>query len=461
MGTTLPRFMLTAPASGGGKTTVTCALLQALVNRGHSPGAFKCGPDLVDPLFHSRIIGVKSGNLDLFLTDEERVSQLLAKAANDCSIAVIEGVMGYYDGLSPDDDTASAHHLARATDTPVILTVDAKRASRSLCALILGFLSFGRPSLIRGVILNRCSPGRYERLKRTIETECGVAVVGYLPEERELAIKSRNLGLVPPDELPRIGQTLARLAELAERCIDIDKIITTARSALVLEAKPPVIKPVSCASPCIAVARDAAFCFHYSENLTLLEDLGARLVFFSPLDDPALPEAADALYLAGGYPELHAQKLSQNQTMLASIRRAALDQKLPTLAECGGFMYLQESIEDDKGVSWPMAGVLKGSCTIGDRLENFGYITLTCEQDGMFLKKGERLPSHEFHYCRTDTPGAGCRAQKPKSTDSYRTVHVAENIFAGFPHLYFYSNIEAARRFVAAAAKHREARLES
>ena len=451
----MPRIMLAAPGSGSGKTTVTCGLLQALVDRGMTPAAFKCGPDFIDPLFHSEVIGAKGANLDLFFTTENRAKQLMAEAAASCSPVVIEGVMGYYDGLGGKNDTASAYHVSRATNTPVLLILDAKGASLSLCATLLGFLSFGRPSNIRGVILNRCSESHHQSIAPVIERECGVEVLGYLPNKKEFRLKSRNLGLVTAQEVEGLKTLLEQLAKQMEQTVNIERILKIADSAPLLTYEHEPILPVTDKKPRIAVARDRAFCFYYKENLELLERLGAELCFFSPLNDTALPEGADALYMGGGYPELYGERLSENQSMLSSIRNAVTG-GVPTLAECGGFMFLQKTIADEQGKPWPAIGVLPGDCTIEKSLQNFGYITLVSNEDNLLLGKGETIRGHEFHYCRSSEPGNACTALKPIGDGSWQCVHAGKTLFAGFPHLYFYSDITVAARFVKAAAKHKE-----
>jgi cobyrinic acid a,c-diamide synthase len=290
MKTAMPRFMLAAPASGSGKTTVTCAILQALVMRKMVPAAFKCGRDFIDPLFHSEIIGARGANLDMFFTSENRAKQLMAEAAKTCHPVVIEGVMGYYDGLGGKNDTASAYHVSRATNTPVILILDAKGASLSLCATLLGFLSYGRPNNIRGVVLNRCSKSHYESLTPVLERECGVEVLGHFPNNKEYRLKSRNLGLVTAEEVEDLKTLLVGLAKQAEETISIDRILEIAETAPILSYDVEPVETVTDKEPCIAIARDRAFCFYYRENLELLKRMGAKLCFFSPLNDASLPE---------------------------------------------------------------------------------------------------------------------------------------------------------------------------
>ena len=429
------RLLIAGTGSGCGKTTVTCAILQALKNRGHDLASFKCGPDYIDPMFHTEIIGTPCTNIDLFFLDEARARQrFLAHAAE---LNVIEGVMGCYDGLAMDSDEASSAHVARALDAPAVLVVNARGMALSAAAVVRGFLSL-RPNTIRGVILNRVTAGSYPALKAAIEAECGVRVFGYLPACPDCALESRHLGLVTAREVENLREKLQTLAARAEESIDLDGLIELMRAQPPLEAEEARIEPVG--SVRIAVARDKAFCFYYQDNLELLEALGAELVPFSPLADEALPDC-DGLYIGGGYPELYARTLSQNRGMLESIA-AAVKGGLPTIAECGGFMLLSQSIGEHA-----MAGVIPTACRNTGKLSRFGYAILAAESDSLLLRAGEQIRAHEFHYWDADDPGSALTAQKV-SGRSWRCAHVSDTLYAGYPHLYFYSNPDAAGRFV-------------
>ena len=353
-----PRLLLCAPASGGGKTTVTCALLQALVNRGAGPVAFKCGPDYIDPMFHSEIIGAKSRNLDLFFLGRDTARYLLEKNSRGSGLALIEGVMGYYDGIGLSAD-ASAYDLARATGTPAVLVLDGRGRALTAAAAVKGMRDFRPDSGIRGVILNRVSPMLYPRLKEAIEGETGVTVYGYLPNLPGCALESRHLGLVTAAEVAGLREKLSALAAQAEKSVDIDGLLALAASAPALAAAAPALPPPVEGRPRIAVARDKAFCFYYADGLELLEALGAELAEFSPLADEALPEGTCGLYLGGGYPELFAGALAANAPMREAVR-AAVAGGVPTVAECGGFLYLNRLLSDGEGRDWPMAGALPG-----------------------------------------------------------------------------------------------------
>lgn len=453
------RILLTAPSSGSGKTLITCGLLHALKNRGKKVISFKCGPDYIDPMFHSMILGTKSRNLDTFFADEDTVRYLFEKNSNGYDLAVLEGVMGYYDGLGGISTRSSAYEVAQVTDTPVILCVDGKGSSVSLVALIKGFLEYKGDSRIRGVILNRVSGMLYPRLKEMIERQLPVRVVGYVPYVPDCVLESRHLGLVTPDEITDLKERVEKLAEILETSIEwdvLDKIAGSNRTISERDMQENVLvrkvtgqdKP----SVTIGVARDEAFCFFYEDNLQLLQELGAKLLYFSPLHDKKLPEYVDGLMFHGGYPELYAEALSKNTEMLDSVREA-LQNGVPCMAECGGFMYLHEQMEDMNHRPWTMAGIIPGYVKKTERLGRFGYITL--EGGKVFGKDVGTFPAHEFHYFDSDCCGEDFLAKKPVGNRSWHCIHSTDTLFAGFPHLYFYGNPGIAQAFVGACIKYK------
>lgn len=448
------RLLIGATASNSGKTTFTCGLLRALIRRGLKPAACKCGPDYIDPMFHRTVVGAQSRNLDLFLSSPQDVRCLVAMGARDSDISVIEGVMGYFDGIGVSD-RASAWDVAVSTQTLAVIVVDARGRARSIAAEVSGFAQFRSPSMLAGVILNHANAGMYPRLKELIEQETGVRVFGYLPELEDAGLKSRHLGLITAGEVADLQARLDRIATAIEETVDVDALVELAHTAKPIEYEPRLLEP-ACAlgeSPVIAVARDDAFSFYYDDALAVLEELGAKLVEFSPLDDRLLPENASGLYLGGGYPELYAGRLSNNKSMRASISRAIAG-GMPTIAECGGFMYLQKSIEDADGAQWPMVGALDGRSFGTSRLGRFGYITLTAHEDGLLARAGETLRAHEFHYWDSTKPGDSFTAVKPQSSRSWECVVATPTLYAGFPHLNLYSEHRAAARFVRACAQY-------
>jgi len=442
----LPRFMIVGTGSGSGKTTVTCAVMKAMQLRGNRVAGFKCGPDFIDPMFHTSVIGVKSRNLDIFLSGEEGVRFLFARSARDADLSIIEGVMGMYDGVSMTSDEASSNHLARLTGTPEILVVEVDGMALSLAALIQGYLNF-RPNLIQGIILNQCSEGLYAYYKDMIESQLGIRVYGYLPMVEEATIGSRHLGLVTADEIADLQNKIQRLAEAAERSIDLDGLTELANVAEAMEWTDlwQSVRRPSDSKIRIGVARDKAFCFFYQDNLDLLEALGAELAFFSPLEDSELPEDLQGLILYGGYPELYGEQLSRNTSMLESIRRA-VQNHLPTLAECGGFMYLLETMEDAEGQRHAVVGAIEGESKMLNHLVRFGYAKMKALKDNLLCETGAEIPVHEFHYSDSDHNGDGFFVEKKQR--SWHCVNLSETLFAGYPHLHYGSRPELMVRFL-------------
>ncbi len=441
-----PRLMLAAASSGSGKTTIACAILQALTRMGELPVSFKCGPDYIDPMFHRQVLGVPSRNLDLFFSDEATAAYLLQKNSENFSLAFIEGVMGYYDGIATTTE-ASSWQLAKATQTPVVLVLNCKGMSVSIAAQLGGYLSYQPDSQIKGVILNQVSKSIYPEIKALIEQRYDVAVCGYMPKMSDCSLESRHLGLVTAEEIGDLQQRLEKLGEQAMQTIDLPLLLKIAAQAPAL-AVPAVQLPAPNPTPLrIGVARDKAFSFYYADNLELLEQLGAQLVEFSPLHDPQLPDDLDGLLLGGGYPELYADTLSQNRTLMAQIK-ASLQNGLPCIAECGGFQYLCEQLEGADSKSYPMVGFLPGSSFRTPSLRRFGYVRLTAQKDNLLCKKGEGFAAHEFHYWDSQHCGNGCIAQKPCRRSSWECVVCDENFWAGYPHLYFYANVQMAKNFL-------------
>ena len=444
------QFLLAAPRSGSGKTTMTCALLMALKRRGCAPCAFKSGPDYIDPMFHRAVLGVESRNLDLFFSAPETVRTLYAKGAAGHGAAVCEGAMGFYDGLGGVSDRASAWHLADTLDLPVLLVVEPKGQSLTLAAELNGLVNFRTPSHIAGILLNNCTARMYALLAPMLEKETGLPVLGFLPKLPEAVIGSRHLGLYTAAEVENLQQKLALLADAAEEHIDWPRLLA------LCEKEPPAL-PVQPEMPParvrIAVAQDEAFCFTYAETLEAFRDAGAEVVFFSPLRDTALPENIGGLYLPGGYPELHARELSENTSLLREIKQK-IKSGLPTAAECGGFLYLGQSLTDAEGQSWPMAGVLPGEAKDAGRLVRFGYAALSADSDSMLFRAGESFPIHEFHHWDSTANGAALAAKKPVGGAAWRCGFVNEHFYAGFPHLYW-AGTPLPQRFAAAAENYR------
>ena len=447
-----PRILVAAPGSGSGKTLLTTGLLTLFQNRGIRCRSFKCGPDYIDPMFHKYVLGIDSCNLDSFFLPQEELRALFQKRAADAELSILEGVMGYYDGIGGNSTAASTYEVAKITDTPVILVLDGKGSSLSLAAQVKGFLDYRKDSHICGVILNKTNKMVGERLRPEIE-KLGVRYLGAVPVCETMDIKSRHLGLTMPQEQSELRGHLNAFAKQLEEYLDVDGILELAGcSGEKLpeagkteqsnqtdlnqeETKQDEIRPIDSVRELtprrMAVAMDKAFCFYYQENLDFLRQHGWELIPFSPLHDAALPEQVHAILLGGGYPELYAKELSANEPMLTSIRNAHAE-GIKILAECGGFLYLQEHLEDEMGNCWPMVGLIHADGFRTEKLGRFGYISLT--QNGAVRIKG-----HEFHYWESTAPGSAFRAEKPQSDRGWDCMYRTDSLLAGFPHLYYLS----------------------
>ena len=464
------QFMIAAASSGSGKTVISCALMAAFLQKGMKTAACKCGPDYIDPMFHREVLGIESENLDLFFCEPDILRLLFLEHTRCAEVTVIEGVMGYYDGMALDSDRASSCHVAETLEIPVILTVPCKGMALSVVPMILGMLQFRRESHIQGILLNRVSKMLYPKLKAVIEAELEergyhIPVVGYVPEDEVFGLESRHLGLVTPQEVTGIRERLSEAGRILSTTVDLELLLEIGRNSGPAEEvtgtqdqksqnnmragqRPAPEKQENRAKTVrIGIARDEAFCFYYKDNLELLKKSGCELVPFSPLYDSGLPEGIQGLILGGGYPELYTKQLSQNSGMCMSVRNA-VEKGMPCLAECGGFMYLHEEMEGKDGILRSVAGVIKGQAVRQNRLVRFGYIDLQAQMDGTFFKKGECLKGHEFHYWDSTNNGAGCLAVKPDKKRSWECIHMEGSLFAGYPHIHFYSNPVFAERFI-------------
>ena len=449
------RIMIAAPQSGSGKTLITCALLQALKEKNYYLESFKCGPDYIDPMFHKTVLGISSRNLDPFFTEDSITRMLLAKGQDSRDLAVIEGVMGLYDGLGGIREEASSYALAKATNTPILLTVNARGMGRSLLALLSGFLQYDTAHLIKGVILNQTPSSFASVLAKEIEETFHIPVVASFPVRDDVRIESRHLGLVMPYELEDIQSRLKIASQVLCENANIEQILEIAKSAPKLEydVKRDIKQKLTEKTIRIGVARDEAFCFYYEDNLDLLKSLGAKLIFFSPLHDDTLPKDLDGILFGGGYPELYLKELEENESMRNSVK-SAIENKMPSLAECGGFMYLHDTIFDSEKKPYKMAGVIHACCMKKERLVRFGYLTLNSKTDS-FLQKGETIRGHEFHYYDSEDNGECAIAKKPVGTRSWECVHAGSDHWWGFAHLSYYSKPKFAEKFAEACRSYK------
>ncbi len=430
------RLLVAGTGSGCGKTTASLLLMACLKRRDLDVAPYKAGPDYIDPGFHRRVTGRASYNLDTWLMRESEIKRLLGRKAD---ISVIEGVMGYYDGLDALEMRSSTWELARMTKTPVILVADASGGAASVAATVKGFQTLREDSGICGVLVNRASGDRhYALIERAIGEYTGLECVGYLTKQAALTLQSRHLGLVTARETPDLMKRIDEAAPLAESTLRLDKILSIASKAPETE-KTTENKPLRRRDGYrLGVALDEAFHFYYDANLEALKDLGMELVYFSPLRDGALPENLNGLYIGGGYPEVYAETLEKNASMRKSVK-TALENGLRCYAECGGLMYLGQSIDGR-----PMCGALPLKSRMTEKLQRFGYVTV---RD----RTGLTFPAHEFHRAVTEaTEEIGCAYEITKASDPNRKWtcgYEKHNTLAAFAHVYFAGRPDIIERF--------------
>lgn len=458
--------MITAASSGSGKTMITCGLLELFKRKGLNPLACKCGPDYIDGLFHKQVLELEGMNLDSYFEAPEELRDKYSRLSKG-HLPVVEGVMGYFDGLGGSTTRASSWEVAHILDLPAVLVVDARGASVSLAAVIKGFLEFERPmgSQIKAVIFNRISPMLYPRIRELVERETGIRAAGFVPELDFLKVGSRHLGLVLPEEIAGLREQMNRLGKCLEETIDwefLAELGAEKEERDALEEENTEASFTAAFSFRLGIAMDEAFCFYYQDNLRLLERLGGELVYFSPIHDRSLPEQLDGLILGGGYPELYCEALSLNESMRESVKKAA-EGGLPVLGECGGYLYLLEELEAEDGRIWPMTGVLKGKGYKKGKNSRFGYIGVEAEKDSLYLKPGEQIRGHEFHYwdCEVLEEEWVMRAKKPVGNRSWPCIRIKNQVMAGFPHLFYPSCPAFAVRFAKACVRYKRKRDEA
>lgn len=454
----VPRLMIAGTGSGCGKTTVTAGILSAFRAAGADVRPYKCGPDYIDPMFHTHVTGVPSRNLDPWMLSGETVRHLLARSSAGADLALIEGVMGLFDGLLNEPMRGSSAELAAMTATPVVLVVSGKGVSLSAAAVAAGFRQFSPDVRIAGVILNHMQPAVYRMLKPQIEAMSGVPVVGFLPPLPAGALESRHLGLVTPDGVADLDRRIQAVADAVREHIDLALLQRLAAEAPPLAAPEPEAavqaRRWGAGAPVrMGRAQDSAFGFYYRDNLDLMADLGVEWVPFSPMADGALPDDLDGLYFGGGYPELFGDRLAANTRMLAAVRDFAASGR-PLYAECGGYMYLCRSVTAVDGHQMAMTGVLSADIRMTEKLRRFGYVTLTARGDGWLCGAGTEIRAHEFHYSDSSDPGDSFDIRRP-SGKSWTGIHMAGQLFAGYPHIHFWANPVLCARLVRAMRQQR------
>ncbi|EON71994.1 cobyrinate a,c-diamide synthase [Lysinibacillus sphaericus] len=446
------RFVLAGTGSGVGKTTFTIGLMKALQEKGKIVQGFKCGPDYIDPSYHTAVTGRVSRNIDSWMFSHDAVRDIVARASMDADVSIIEGVMGFYDGKSPLSDAGSAADVSVITESPVILIVNCASMARSVAAVVKGFQMLSDKPNIVGVIANQVgSVGHYEIAKAAIEQECGIPVIGYLKREAGIDIPSRHLGLIPAIERGELASFFDKLGALMAETIDLETLLELTK-APVLEETGDLFEQHEDQHIHIAVAKDAAFNFYYEENLALLRAKGATLQFFSPLANEPVPVEADGLYIGGGFPEEFADTLAGNTIAKQSIREA-INKGLPTLAECGGFMYLTQAITNSDGERYDMLGIIPGEVAMQTKLAALGYREITGKKANFLIGEEEEAKGHEFHYSQYsgthETPAYETKGRFGTKQEGYQ----ASNLVAGYTHFHFVSNPKLVENWLAACKK--------
>lgn len=435
-------FVIAGTSSGCGKTTITLGIMRALSARGLTVQPCKVGPDYLDSSWHTTVTGVPSRNLDAFMLPESILTSQFHHYMQDKDAGVIEGVMGLYDGFGTDPHYCSTAAMAKQLGCPVILLVDGKAVSTSIAATVMGFQHFDPTLNIAGVLINRVNTdNHYQLLKHAIEHYCNVPVLGYIPVMADIELPSRHLGLIPPQEQTQQTERWQRLAEQIEKTTNISKLLElTQWQAPQICSAPVLTTPDAGRGLTVAVAQDAAFNFYYPDNLDLIRHSGAEIITFSPLHDKKLPDACDMIYIGGGYPEVYADQLSANKEMREALL-AAHQRGVPVYAECGGLMYLGDTLTDSNDQTYPMTGIISGHSTMGNRLKRFGYCEGTALTDTTLVKAGERLRGHEFHYSDfvTDLPPAFefIKERDGEVQKRWTGGYQVGNTFAGYLHVHF------------------------
>jgi len=453
------QLVIAGTHSGVGKTTLVVGLIGALRRRGLVVQPFKVGPDYIDPTHHTRAAGRPCANLDTWMVPADRVKTLFRHMARGADVALIEGVMGLYDGQGYDAETGSTAEVAKLLGAPVVLVMDASRMARSAGALALGYRDFDRDVPLAGFVVNCVgSEGHAAGVAAAITRATGLPVLGRVPREDRLRVPERHLGLVPTAE-PGDWQALAgAAAEVVERCLDVERLLALAGEVDSTSAAVPApARSARGPRPVIAVARDEAFHFTYEGNLELIIAAGAEIAFFSPLHDTGLPAGTAGLIVSGGFPEVYAAGLAANAAMHEAIR-AAHARDVPIYAECGGLMYLSEAIVDFEGCCHPMVGLLPGHTTMSRRL-TLGYRTAQAANPSWLFERGEMVRGHEFHYSAWEgrpahLPAAYRLLPPGGTTEPQPEGACAGNLWASYVHLHFWAKPELAGRFVAACRRH-------
>ncbi|QNO13873.1 cobyrinate a,c-diamide synthase [Alkalicella caledoniensis] len=441
----MDRVIIAGTSSGVGKTTISLGIMAALTKRGVRIAPFKVGPDYIDPGFHSFVTNVPSKNLDSWMLTSETVKFLFLNGIKNKDMGIIEGVMGLYDGFGSIKDQGSTAHISKILKTPVILVIDASAMSTSAAAIVLGFKHYDRDVDIKGIIVNKVAgKAHYEMIKEVIERDVKIPCIGFLPSSLNITLKSRHLGLIPPEEIPSLREKVNQLAVEIEKYIDLDLLLDISKAGGKLDDSIKIVSDQLQTygdNLTIGVAKDKAFSFYYEDNLELLRKLGVNLVYFSPLRDKNVPKGLDGIYLGGGFPEVFAKELKENKEFRDSLKNE-LEAGMPTYAECGGLIYLSKGIEDLSGNFNDMVDFFPIKTKMNKTLQRFGYTEVT-------TKTGVSIKGHEFHRSSIESHSIPSYFYHCKKTNNkgeqvkmWECGLVKKKTLAGYPHIHFYSNLD-------------------
>lgn len=431
------RLVIAGAASGAGKTTITLGLMAAWKQQGWNVQGFKCGPDYIDPSLHKAVTGRPARNLDSWMLPDDVLAEVFQKGSDTADISIVEGVMGLYDGKYATSNQGSTAEISQKIDAPIILVVDCSKMARSAAAIVKGYQLFDDTTDIAGVIASKVgSEGHYRIIKEAVEQACGIPVCGYLPRMEDLEMPERHLGLIPAIERGELDDLFNKMGRAVMETVDMERLLQISESKPWMEVPPsPLFQQQASSSLKIAIAEDKAFNFYYPENLELLEARGVEVLRFSPLAGEKIPKVADGVYLGGGFPELYAERLSEQKDMRKAFL-ARVEEGLPVLAECGGFMFLTKAINGHA-----MVGAISGDMHMQEKLAAVGYREIHGGPGNFLLPEGETARGHEFHYSvyRPDeehTPAYFVKGTFGEGTEG--VIH--KNIVAGYTHIHFASN---------------------
>lgn len=453
----MKKIMIAGTSSGVGKTTIALGIMRALTKRKMKVQPYKVGPDYIDPSFHSFITNRESRNLDSYMLDDEKIKYILNSASKDADISVIEGVMGFYDGIGSDIDNCSSSYTSKITKTPVILVINGKAMAASSAATVLGYIHLDKYVNIVGVIANNVkTESHFKIIKDSIKKYCNLEVLGYFPPNDKFKLESRHLGLIPMNEVEKLSEKFSSLADEIEKYIDIDRIVEISESEdiesnfnLDKELKDRNLFELS-KGKTVAIAYDKAFNFYYKENIEIFEKLGINIKYFSPLKDKEIPKC-DFVYIGGGFPEVFAEELEKNKLIRENIFNL-YEKNIPIYAECGGLMYLGKAIIDNQGNYREMVGIFDGISEMTQKLRRFGYCNGEALEDTIISKKGDLIKGHEFHHSIFKSKEKYAYNMKKirdgKIVDEWEGGYSKKNTLATYLHTHFYNNLDCIKNIL-------------